>query len=163
MRRTGFTLIEILLGISIAAILAFEGIAVVGMFHKSTAVRAHNTFRSALTEAAARARYSVQANTPWGVHINTDQNGRVSSLTLFAGQTYATRTPAHDIMMPVGAAMIATPALVTINPYPAGDGNEIVFESGNGAPHQTGTITLQTNSSTSTISITPSGMVLYAH
>lgn len=161
MQRRAFTLVDVLLAISIVTILMMNSIAVATMFHNSTAIRTQQSIHLLLTEASTRARYSVQ-NSNWGAYIKTDPaTNHTESVTLFAGNTYSTRITTYDETVTINQAITGLFSLSNVAPYPAGSGTEVVFEKGTGDPHQTGTITLTANSKTSTVTISPTGNILY--
>lgn len=152
---------ELVVVMGIMAIL-FGGFLTIGsMLQNSTSTRGHKNISALVVETSKRARAGVGAS-DWGVYFATNATtNSVESITIFAGETYATRDTSKDLITNIDASAVMTFALVNVSPY-TGNGKEIVFEQGTGDPHETGIVTIRTNTKTSTITITPAGLVVYA-
>lgn len=142
--RAGFTLIEVLLSISIITLIATLSLPVYASFQSRnnldlTAQNIAGMLRRAQTYAR-----SVSGDSPWGVEIQS------TSATLFQGATFAGRTVALD-------ETASIPSNITI-----GGLGEVLFAKFSAAPSVTGTVTLTVDANnTRTISINAKGMVDY--
>ena len=119
----GFTLLEILLVLAIITIiLAFSFPAFSGLTSNGDARIAKTTVASSLHRAQMNSR-AISHDSSWGVYVETGQ------LTLFAGDSYASRDEGLDQLYDL-------PAAVEIS----GD-NEIIFTKVFGLLEETATIT----------------------
>lgn len=161
MRLRGFTVIELVIVMGLMTVLLSGFLAIGSMLQNSVSVRSHKNISALVVEASVRARNAVN-NSDWGVYFTTNATTNVlTSITVFSGESYATRDTTRDLVIPIDAAAVATFALSNVSPY-TGNGKELVFEQGTADPHITGVITIQTGTKTSTITVTPAGAVLYA-
>lgn len=139
----GFTLLELLLSLALIAILAgfsasiFLRIQTKNDLDSSAATVVQNLRRAQLLAQA------VDSDIAWGVKI---QNG---SIILFKGASYATRDTAFDEISTIP------------NSIGASGVSEIVYNKFTGLPQLSGTITLSTNTDTSTVTINEKGTVSY--
>lgn len=138
----GFTLIEMLLSVSVIAILAGMSVPVYQSFQTRNDLDiATTTIGSSLRRAEVLAQ-AVDGDVPSGVHIGT------GSVILFKGASYVLRDPDFDEVFEVPASII-----------PSGI-SEVVFSKFTGVPDTSGTITLTSNNNeTRNISINEKGMV----
>ncbi len=143
MNRRGFTLIEVLLSVTIITMLAGLSLPVYETFvRRNDLDLTAQTLSSSIRRAATYAR-AVNGDSTWGVHFTTN------SSTLFKGASYASRDATFDETTPIPASMSLT-------------GGEVVFAKLTGAPNITGSVTLtSTTNDTRTISLNAKGMVNY--
>ena len=142
-RQTGFTLIEVLLVVALMTILAAIGTPIYGSLQNSNGLDVSvNTLAQYLYQAETFSR-GEQHDSPWGVAVVGQ------TMVLYAGTTYAGRNSAYDttFSMPV---TLHTSGL-----------SEVDFSKLYGLPSATGTFTLQTGSSSRTVTINSEGMVSY--
>lgn len=136
MARAGFTLIELLIVFAIALlILSLTGSIASNTYPKSQ-LRSHassvaQTLREAQSNTIAKKHDSV-----WGVHLTA------SSMTLFAGTSYATRDTTHDQLHTFPSGIVASGL------------TDIVFDARVGTTVQTGTITLTSQATGETQNVT---------
>ncbi len=144
MRQRGFTLVEMLLSITIIAIL----VGVSGPVYNSFVVRndldvTGQQIVQSLRRAQTYAR-SMEDDTAWSVEIQT------SAATLFQGTNFGGRDATFD-------EEVTIPASITRSGL-----TEVQFAKFTGLPNTTGTITLTSNTNeTRTITINAKGMVNY--
>ncbi len=143
-KRAGFTLIEVLLAITIIAIIAGVGIPV----YQSVQVR--NDLDITATTVAQSIRRSqvlsqgMDGDTSWGVLIQT------GSITVFRGSSYATRDTTFDEVFSVPTSIV-----------PSGIA-EIISEKFTGMPQSTGTIILTSSlNEIRTLTLNAKGTVSY--
>lgn len=140
---SGFTLIEVLLSVSIITILVGASMPVYQSFLTRTDL---DITAEAIAGALRRAQtYSRGMNydQQWGVEVQT------GVVTLFRGSSFAGRNTAFD-------------ETTVIPPSISRSGlTEVLFAKLTGAPNTTGNITLTTTNDTRTVSINAEGMVNY--
>ncbi len=137
----GFTLIEILIVMGIAAILA--GLAATWSFDYVRSQRVESAARfilADLTQAQTDA-YTQANDSAHGVLIESDQTTR------FEGDSYATRTVSADVVNPY-------PSPVTVSGL-----TEVVFPAGALAPVAGGAITISSDDKTFTITVSDYGLL----
>ena len=143
-KTLGFTLIEMLLSISLMAILAGLSVPLYQSFQVKNDL---DIAAVSLAQSMRRAQIltqSVEGDTSWGVNV---QSGMI---TLYKGTTYAKRETEYD-------ELTAMPTSIT----PSGL-TEIVFTKFSGLPQVTGATTLTTSTNESrAIHINEKGMVSY--
>ena len=140
----GFTLLEMLLSVTIIGLLAGLSVPVYESFvRRNDLDLTTQSLASALRRAEAYAR-GVNYDSEWGVAV---QSG---AITLFRGATYASRNTAFDEVVDIPDSI--TPSGLT----------EVRFSRVWAQPHTTGAITLSsTTNSTRTVTINAKGMVEY--
>lgn len=142
-RREGFSLLELLLSVSIIGILSALSIPVyLGMQKKNDLDVAVVTVAQGLRRAAARA-VGVDADTGWGVKV---QSG---SSTIFKGTTFSSRDTSLDEVSQISTAIAVSGT------------SEFDFVKFTGTPSAVGTLTLATSDDTATISVNVKGTVSY--
>ncbi len=145
MTKNGFTLIEMLLSISIIAMLAGLSLPVYLSYNnRNDLTIATETTANALRRAQIYSR-GVNSDSQWGVAV---QSG---SITLFKGTSYAARDTTYD-------ETVSVPSQIT----PSGL-SEVVFSKLGATPSTTGSISLTSASlnQTRTVSVNAKGMVDY--
>lgn len=142
--RRAFTLIEILLAISILMIILGIGIPIYqSLQNKNDLDVAATTIAQTLRRAQTLAQSGLN-DTSWGIAIST------GNITLFDGSDYSSRNPDFDEIMDMSPSII-------LSGIP-----EVVFAKFTGLPHTTGTITLTSPShDTKNISINEKGTIIY--
>ncbi|MCX6795323.1 MAG: prepilin-type N-terminal cleavage/methylation domain-containing protein [Candidatus Falkowbacteria bacterium] len=143
-KRSGFTLIEMLLSVACLAIISIIAIPVYQSFQvKNDLGIATNSVVQSLRRAQILSQAS-DGNTTSGVKIQT------SSITVFRGASYVARDTTMDEIFEVPTSITATGT------------NEIIFSKIFGLPNATGTIILTSYINDSkTITINEKGMVAY--
>ena len=142
-RKEAFTLIELLLSVSLIALMAAISVPVYQSFQVGNDLDvAVNTIAQSLRRAAALSQAS-DGDISWGLFI---ESGRI---TLFKGLSYLSRDPNFDEVFDLATSI--TPSGLS----------EIVFSKFSGDPQVVGDITLTTADEFRTISINSKGAVLY--
>lgn len=144
--QKGFTVVEILLVVSISVILlAASGPALQTYLGK----RSIDTWTLSLQDALRRARAQSVAGlngTAYGVHVEAD------NFVLFSGTTYAV-DPENEVATLPGTITLSN---ISLN----GGGADIVFNRNTGETNQNGTVTVSYQSGgTKTVSINELGLV----
>ena len=144
MKNAGFTIIELLLSVSIITIIA--GISV--PIYQSFQVRSDLDIAAVSTAQSLRRAQvlsqAVDGDTSWGIKIQSE------SIMVFKGESFATRDTTFDELFSVPTSI--TPSEVS----------EVVFTKFTGLPQTTGIITFTSNANeTRTITINAKGMVNY--
>lgn len=122
-RRSAFTLLEILVTISVIAALSFLSLSLSRrLLIRGDVQRSGEQAVQALARAQALAR-NGQGDAPWGYHVPTG--------TLFKGSTFAVRDPAFDEQYPVPSSITASGSLT-----------EVTYSPLEGRPSATGNILL---------------------
>lgn len=143
MTKNGFTLIEMLLSISIIAMLAGLSLPVyLNYSTRNDLAIATETTVNALRRAQTYSR-GISSDSQWGVAV---QSGNI---TLFKGASYAARDTTYDETVSV-SSQITTSGL-----------SEIVFAKLSAVPSTTGSISLTSLNQTRTVSVNAKGMVEY--
>lgn len=143
-KQGGFTLLELLLSLSIIGVLAGLSIPVYESFSRRNDLDiATQSTVSAIRRAASYSRAGV-GDSAYSVRIND------TSVVLFKGTSYATRDQSFD-------ETLIIPDIIT-----TGGLTDIQFAKLTGMPNTSGSITLSTTTSdTRTITINAKGMVDY--
>jgi len=143
MRRSGFTLIEVLLSIALIGLIAGIGAVVFQQLQSRNDLDvAAATVAADYRRAQALSRAS-DADTTWGVRVD------VGTITLFQGASFAARIATFD-------EVSATPSSITPSGF-----QEVVFAKLTGLPQTTGTLTLTGPNDSRTITLNAQGTVLY--
>ena len=139
----GFTLLEILLSISVLAIIAGVGIPVYQSFQvRNELSLATNTVAQTMRRAQTLAE-AVEGDDTWGVYVGG------SAITLFKGANYLGRDVAYDEIFNLSNTIV-----------PTGD-QEIIFNKFTGEPQSFGTLILTTADDSKTITINAKGLNSY--
>lgn len=142
--KNGFTLLELLLSVTIIALLAGLSIPVYQTFQVKTDLDAATLTVAENLRRAQVLSQSVEGDSQWGVNI---QSGNI---TLFKGSTYAGRDSTYDETTSISNVI-----------SPSGD-SEIVFAKFTGDLTTPKTINLQSlNSNTQTLTVNEKGTVEY--
>lgn len=144
MNSRGFTLIEVLLSVSILSIIAGLSIPVYQSFLvRNDLSNTTETVASSLRRANTYAR-GVKDDSLWGIKVQS------AMITVFKGADYSSRDTAYD-------ETVSLPSTIT-----ASGMDEVMFAKLSGAPSAVGTITLKTtNNDSRTVTINAKGMVAY--
>lgn len=143
MRQHGFTLLEVLLSVTIIATLAGVSLPIYNSFAVRndldlTTQQVVNTLRRAQTYARG-----MEEDSAWSVEV------QASAVTLFKGTNFAARDTSDDEVVALGSAS-------------ASGLGEVQFAKLTAAPNATGTITITSNANeTRTITINAKGVVNY--
>ena len=140
----GFTLLEVLLSVVIISVLAGLSAPVYESFvRRNDLGLATQNIAFMLRRAQTYAR-GVNDDSAWGVKVQS------STVTLFQGSSFATRTPSFD-------ETFAVPGSISV-----GGLSEVYFSKLDAAPSVAGDITLtSTTNDATTITINSKGMVDY--
>jgi len=137
----GFTLIEILVVISLISIFAFFFVSVGLNFYKSQQLESQSqTILQTLRRAQLKAM-SVELDSSFGVYLTND------SYVLFKGSSYVARDPQYD-------EVFELPKIINVSGI-----SEIVFSKFEGKPSVIGNIILATNSQQKIININEIGRI----
>lgn len=142
--KQGFTLIELVLSLSVIMIIAGLSTTVYQSFQvRNDLDIAAVTIAQSLRRAHVQAQ-AVDGDTSWGVDIRT------GSITVFRGVSYAARDTTLDEVFEMPTSL--TPSGIA----------EVMFTKFTGLPQTTGTITLTSNANeTRTITINAKGTISY--
>lgn len=144
--KKGFTLVEIVLVIGIIGILIVITAFSFSEFRKSRAlIQSSDIVVSVLTEARSRTLASVDGSR-YGVQVLSDKT------VLFPGDTYSAGNTLNELYYFESPAALASISL-------AGGGQTILFDRLTGNTSNYGTITLQMNSTSRTITLLSSGII----
>jgi prepilin-type N-terminal cleavage/methylation domain-containing protein len=142
--RDGFTLIEVLLSVSIIGMLAGISLPVYESFIRRNDLDLASQQLAATLRRAENYARSVKQDSAWSVEIQG------SGVTLFQGTNFATRNTVYDESFSIPASI--TPSGLT----------EVQFAKFTAFPNTTGSITLSsTTNSTRTVTLNAKGMVDY--
>lgn len=158
MNKKGFTIIELVVVISIFAILFGVGIYGFTRLNRALTEFSARDVETIIGSSARRARNGV-LGTSWGVYIPYNEQTRVTeSVILFSGDTYATRDQSQDITMSFDDDIRFTSVDFSGSGPDIGDDHEIVFDVFSGETDNYGSITIETYESTRIISIPEMGI-----
>ncbi len=161
MKPKGFTLLETILTVAIlGSIFLFSAYGLTALQRSFAGQAVDREVINALSTAARRARMGVQGSN-WGVYIPYDNNTRTSTtMILFSGPTYATRTIAYDQIYTINDdAKFVTVDFSGAATNTSSD-HEIVFASHTGTTTQYGSIAMEWYGQTRTITIDSDGFAL---
>jgi prepilin-type N-terminal cleavage/methylation domain-containing protein len=111
----GFTLVEIVVAITIAALLVFFSIRMFGSFRDTQVLQGETSQAVSLVAKAQSYTLNSKADSEYGVRINGDQ------LILFKGLTFASSSPDNE-------AYVLHPAVGIASTTLSGGGLDIIFD-----------------------------------
>ncbi|MBU4315362.1 type II secretion system GspH family protein [Patescibacteria group bacterium] len=163
LHKKGFTLLEIVIVIGILLMLMTIIFSSVRIANDSLRAKTHQEIYTQLLSASRRARDGAY-NSDWGLYFSNDPiTHEAESLTLYAGENYATRDTQYDLVTEIDSSIIfSNITLVDVNPF-TGNGNEVTFEAFSGDPHQVGSMTLTTGTRQTIISLDSTGVPLITY
>lgn len=155
----GTTFIELILVIAILLVLFTLGGFALSRFERSVAsVSGDREIINAISMAARRAR-SGESGTAWGVYIPYNETTRsTTTMTIFSGNSYATRTPSRDLSFSVNDNILFTSVDFSGSGTDETNGHEIVFAPLTGATTQYGSVILSWFGNTRTLLINSNGI-----
>lgn len=140
-KKMGFTIIELLLVISIITIVGIMSVVFFSRFLTQNAVsNAQDQLIGEIRKAQLYAMMGKQ-NGNWGVRFGSN------TITLFQGNSFATRTPAFD-------EKFSENANISISGF-----TEVIFTKITGLPSTTGTYTITGNNTSKQVVINAQGVV----
>lgn len=157
----GFTTIELLVTTAIIVIVFTLGTTVFSLIQQTAAAPSGTlALEQILGSAARRARAGVQGSA-WGVYIPYDDVTRTTStVTIFSGDTYATRDLNFDLPSRFNEGVAFEVVDFSGEQNPLGNDHEITFAALSGETAQYGSVTLNVYGETSVITITEDGFVV---
>ena len=157
----GFTTIELLVTTAIIVIVFTLGTSVFSLIQQTAAAPSGTiALEQILGSAARRARAGV-AGTAWGVYLPYDEVTRhAGSVTVFSGNTYATRNVSLDSISRFNEGVEFTTVDLSGAQSSLGNDHEIIFASISGQTSQYGSVTLNVYGKTFVITITEDGFVV---
>ncbi len=157
MNRRGFTLVELLIAIGIAATIILVAIPSVYKLGESHASSPADNITSLLNSSSRRARNGDNASA-WGVYLPYDNVSRLANeIIVFSGDSYATRDATHDITYDFDDVASFTTVELSGSAPSTGNDHEAVFSSLTGETSLYGTITIDFREATTVINVSPSG------
>lgn len=161
MAPRGFTLIEVLITVTILGSIFFLSAYSLSKFQHSLAAQTvDRELASILSTAARHARVGVQGDS-WGIYIPYNESSRLATtITLFHGDSYASRVVADDQIYYINdQARFVT---VDFSGAAAGTGNdhEIVFDYLSGSTTQYGQMEVRWFDQARTLIIDPDGFIV---
>lgn len=153
MNKKGFSLIEVLITISIAAVIASFSFPFYSAWQNSSSI---NNYKAQLIEILELAKLRSEAglnNVSHGVYFDVLEDD-ADSFILFQGESYALRESQYDREFEMPGNIILSTNLL---------GDEMVFEKYTGSPGSTGVINLkeEVSSENHEILINQIGVVFY--
>jgi len=139
-KRSGLSLIELLLVIAIVAILGAITIPFTSSWISKSAVADKTNEVVSFLRSAQSGSISGKAGGPWGVKTEA------TKAILFQGSTYAGRNTTYDQVITFPSVITATNA-------------EVVFDTLSGNPANAVTITVSSTRKTKTISVSATGTI----
>ena len=160
MERKGFTTIELIITLSIIALVFSFGTFSLHQAQKKLSINASSSIvMNAVTTAARRAR-SGSNESAWGAYFDYDDVSRTGSqITLFSGDSYALRDTTRDIFYKIGDSVVFQNVSLSGGLPSTGDDHQIVFTSLSGETDQYGTITVESYNEQYIISISEEGII----
>lgn len=141
----GFTLVELLVVISITLVLAVAAVPIYGNLQVSSQLNENSSLIIQTVRQARERSVARLNNSAHGVYITS------TSYALYQGSSYATRDSSYDRVTTLDSAVSLSTTLVS---------KEVNFSRGIGMPNNIGTITLTHEAQgTKTITINSFGMV----
>lgn len=138
----GFTLLELLLSISLVAVISVAGVPIYASLQTRSDLK---TATQIVTQAARRAETRAWANegdSSWGFYVNSGQ------AVVYKGVSYAARDTSYDEIYTISDSIVIT-----------GD-SEYLFSQVTGLPDAAGSVTLTSlDSATSTINVGANGQI----
>ncbi len=142
-KREAFTLIEVLISLTLTALLARAGIPLVMDSYRTYLLASEVRTAVSIMRRAESFAMSNQGQSAHGVRILADQ------FLLFRGASYASRTQAYDEAFPrLSGITISGP-------------DEVVFASVSGLPSATGTIGLSNGPKSANITVNSQGSISF--
>lgn len=144
-RARGFTLIEVLLSVSIISILIGLSLPIYGAYNNRNNLDLTSQGIAEMMRRAMTYSRGARMDDSWGVHVET------GSATLFKGVTYATRDTTYDELTSIPSSFVVAGVV------------DISFAKMTGLPSTTGvtTITIPGVSESRSVTINAEGMVSY--
>jgi prepilin-type N-terminal cleavage/methylation domain-containing protein len=141
--HAGFTLVEMLVALAILTLLAGISASVWYSFRTQSGTNAASATIVEVMQRAELASEAMDNDSAWGVHIAS------STVTLFEGASYASRTTSADLSFDLAGATVSGLT-------------DITFSKMTGYPQQTGTLTVtEPNGAGEAISIDATGAITY--
>ncbi|HCC83360.1 TPA: hypothetical protein DEP96_00760 [Candidatus Uhrbacteria bacterium] len=155
----GTTYVELILAVAILLVIFTFGGFALAKFQRSTAVIAGDReIINAISMAARRARNGA-AGTAWGVYLPYNDSTRsATNLTVFSGNTYATRTASRDLTFSVTPSILFASVDFSGSSADVTNSHEIVFAPLTGTTAQYGSMTLTWFGTSRTIVINSNGV-----
>lgn len=155
----GFTLVEIVITLAIMAILfASAGVGLSRLEQSLAGSTSDREILHILSSASRKARHGAQG-TAWGVYIPYDAGTRTAtSVTVFSGTSYATRTAAYDVRYVINDDSKFSYVDFSGAGVDTGNDQEIVFDPLSGSTADYGSIILDWHNTTRTLSISADGI-----
>lgn len=155
----GFTMLEVLVVVSLMTALFGVGFSASGTLKNVIAARGARQVESLLLTAAGKARSGVGGSS-WGLYVFYDPTTRkAESATIFSGASYAARDAAKDMVFPLDGSLRLRTVLLSGSGASAGNDHEVVFSAFSGTTAQYGSLTVDTYDRSTTIDVSPSGTV----
>ena len=144
MNQRGYTLVELLLSVTLLTVIAGVSVPISYTFVTKNNLSVSESASVHAMRRAATLSSASEGNTTWGFYI------QAGSITVFQGASYAVRDSTYDEITTIGNDI--TPSGLT----------EVVFSRPDGFPTSTGTLTLTTSSGLSeTVVINAYGGLTY--
>lgn len=154
--QKGFTLIEILVVVTIFAGLVAISLGAFDQFSKNISVANDMQEFYAIVKLAQSKTLASDSQSQYGVYVNTSASPH--AYTLFKGATYATRDVAADLVYPLSSR-------TEFAGVAFGSGNEMVFDRITGYTSQPGSASIRLKADTSnvkTLYVSGTGIVSFA-
>lgn len=161
MNARGFTTVELLISITIVLTLFALGGQVFTLIQQTAASASGTTALDQILSSAARRARSGSQGSSWGVYLPYDDVTRkMTSATVFSGNSYATRDTTQDTLYRFNAGVELTQVDLSGAGSSLGNDHEIVFSALSGSTADYGSITLNVYGETFTITITEDGFAI---
>ena len=132
--REGFSLVELLLALSIIAVLGTVGMINLSAFSQERALLSQAEKMVVVVRDVQQKAAAEEGASAWGIKV-TNNASSSDTYETFYGASYAAGTVDDTFYLPTGL-VLAAPA--------AGSSTEVVFTKGTGAPNATATIDMET-------------------